>query len=99
MINSLPAMELFESVLCASVIMDQEQLNNDILLALPTNLLFIALSKDPKPRWSVSGDGFLHHNNLIYIPDSNDLQLCILCYKHDHILSGHPGQNKTIELI
>ena len=34
-----------------------------------------------------------------YIPDSNDLQLCVLRYKHDHILSGHPGQNKTIELI
>ena len=41
MINSLCTMELFEPVLCASVIMDQEQLNNDIWLALLTNPLFI----------------------------------------------------------
>ena len=73
MINSLHAMELFEPVLCASVIMDQEQLNNNILLALLTNPLFIALSKDPKPCWSVSSDDFLCHDNLIYIPDSNNL--------------------------
>ena len=99
MINSLHAMELFEPVLCASVSMDQEQLNNNILLALPTNPLFIALSKDPKPHWPVSSNGFLHHDNLFYIPDSNDLQLRILHYKHAHILSGHPGQNKTIKLI
>ena len=92
-------MELFEPVLHASVIMDQEQLNNNILLALPTNPLFIALSKDPKPHWSISSNGFLHHDNLIYISDSNNLQLHILHYKYDHILSGHPGQNKTIELI
>jgi hypothetical protein len=25
--------------------------------------------------------------------------LRVLRYKHDHILSGHPGQNKTIDLI
>ena len=96
---SLRATQLLEPVLRASVIMDQEQLNSDVLSALPDDPIFIAHQKEPKPRWSVSPDGFLRHDDLIYIPDSNDLRLRVLRYKHDHILSGHPGQNKTIELI
>ena len=76
-----------------------EQLNLDILSTLPDNPLYIAHLKEPKPHWSVTPDGFLHHNSLIYIPDSNDLWLRVLRYKHDHILSGHPGQNKTVDLI
>src|SRR5271170_5175745 len=96
---SLCATELLEPVLHATVLMDQEQLNKDILLALPSDPLYIAHLKDPKPHWSITPDGFLRHNNLIYIPDSDNLRLCVLHYKHDHILSGHPGQNKTIELI
>ena len=86
-------------VLCATVIMDQEQLNSDILAALPDDPLFLAHQTEPKPRWSITPDGFFCHDNLIYIPNSNDLWLRVLRYKHDHILSGHPGQNKTIDLI
>jgi hypothetical protein len=47
----------------------------------------------------MSSDGFLRHDNRIYVPDYNDLHLRVLRYKHDHVLSGHMGQNKTIELI
>ena len=72
------------------VIMDQEQLNSDILSTLPNDPLYIAHLKELKPRWSVTPNEFLCHDNLIYIPNSNDLQLRVLCYKHDHILSGHP---------
>ena len=97
--TSLYAMELLTPVLHATVIMDQEQLSNDILLALPTDPLYIAHLQAPQPCWSITPDNFLHHNNLIYIPDANDLRLHILCYKHNHILSGHPSQNKTIDLI
>ena len=79
--------------------MDQKQFNSDILLALPNDPLYSSHLKDPKPHWSISPDGFLCHNNLIYIPDSGDLQFHVLCYKHDHILSGHPGQNKMVDLI
>ena len=79
--------------------MDQEQLNLDILSALPDDPLYIAHLKEPKPCWSVTPDGFLCHDSLIYIPDSNDLWLRVLRYKHNHILSGHPGQNKTVDLI
>ena len=96
---SLRATGLLNPVLRATVIMDQEQLNTDILSALPTDPLYIAYQKEQLPRWSVDTDGFLRHDNLIYIPDTNDLRLRVLRYKHNHILSGHPGQNKTIDLI
>ena len=96
---SLRATELITPALRATVIMDQEKLNSAILSALPDDPLFLAHQTEPKPRWSVTPDGFLRHDNLIYIPDSNDLRLQVLRYKHDHILSGHPGQNKTVDLI
>ena len=57
------------------VIMDQEQLNLDILSTLPNDPLYFTHLKELKPRWSVTPNGFLHHDSLIYIPDSNDLQL------------------------
>ena len=97
--TSLRATQLLNPVLRATVIMDQEQLNSDILSALPADPLFIAHQKEPQPKWSVTDDGFLRQNNLIYIPDSGDLRLRVLRNKHDHILSGHPGQSKTIDLI
>ena len=96
---SLRATELLNPVLRATVIMDQEQLNSDILSALPDDPLYIAHLKELKPCWSITPNGFLCHDSLIYIPDSNDLRLQVLHYKHDHILSGHPGQNKTVDLI
>ena len=67
--------------------MDQEQLNLDILSALLNDPLYIAHLKEPKPRWSVTPNGFLCHDSLIYIPNSNDLWLRVLRYKHDHILA------------
>jgi hypothetical protein len=79
--------------------MDQEQLHTDILSALPQDPLYIAFQKEPRPCWSVDSEGFLRHDNITYVPDYNDLRLSVLRYKHDHILSGHPGQNKTIDLI
>ena len=96
---SLRATDLMTPVLRVTVIMDQEQLNSDILAALPNDPLFLAHQTEPKPRWSVTPDRFFRHDNLIYIPDSNNLWLRVLRYKHDHILSGHPGQNKTVDLI
>ena len=96
---SLRTTDLFTPALRATVIMDQEQLNSDILSALPDDPLYKAQLADSQDRWSVTPEGFLRYDNLIYVPDTNDLRLRILRYKHDHILSGHPGQNKTAELI
>ena len=38
-------------------------------------------------------------NNRIYIPSVGNLCTCILQYNHDHILTRHFGQNKTLELV
>jgi len=38
-------------------------------------------------------------NNRIYIPSAGNLHTHILQYNHDHILAGHFGQNKTLELV
>ena len=95
----LQATELITPTLHTAVIIDQEQLNKDILQALSTDPTHISFLENPKSCWSVSSNSFLQHDNLIYIPDSNDLWLKVLHYKHDHILLGHPGQNKTASLI
>ncbi len=34
-----------------------------------------------------------------YVLDSEDLRLCVLQNNHDHILAGHFGQNRTLELV
>src|ERR1700719_1159144 len=56
-------------------------------------------SSDPEPRWSLDDQQLLCYDNQIWIPDTNDLRLRILLNKHDHLLSGHYGQSKTMELV
>ncbi|KIN99009.1 hypothetical protein M404DRAFT_156300 [Pisolithus tinctorius Marx 270] len=51
------------------------------------------------PQWSVDDTGFLRLDGRIYVLDSNNLHLRVLRLKHDHPLSGHFGQNRTLELI
>ena len=67
------------------------------------------LSQDPKsmvyanidsnPCWSLQPDGFLYYKGQKYVPNYDHLWLWVLKAKHDHILVGHPGQNKTYQLI
>ena len=38
-------------------------------------------------------------DNRIYVLSAGNLCTCILQYNHDHILIGHFGQNKTLELV
>jgi hypothetical protein len=81
-------------VLRAAVIMDIDQLQNDILTALPNDPIASQHLLGPSnPRWTVDNSGFLHCDNHIYVPESNDLRLCILQNTYDHPLSGHFGQN------
>ena len=96
---SLCATSLYEPVLATTVLMNQEQLYSNILTSLHSDPAYINHQTSPKPHWSLISDGFLRHYDLIYVPDSSNLQLHDLHYKHDHILAGHPGQNKTVELI
>ena len=51
------------------------------------------------PHWTVGNDGLLRHDNRIYVPDANDPRLRVLQDKHDHVLSGHFGQGKTLDLV
>ena len=98
----LRATYLAAPVLRASTMYDAEQLHNNILSALSSDSLasiHLSMSEPSDSCWSIDSDGFLHLNDRIYVSDANDLQLHILRYKHDHLLSGHFGQNWTLELI
>src|ERR1700720_3944057 len=90
--------------------MDIEQLHKDIYAAqqsdqhckdIITNITNpeSSESSDPEPRWSLDDQQLLCYDNQIWIPDTNDLQLRILLNKHNHLLSGHYGQSKTMELV
>ena len=47
--------------------------------------------------------GLLLINAHIYVPEhrpkSGNLRTCVLQLKHDHITAGHPGQNRTLDLL
>ena len=43
--------------------------------------------------------GYLHYEGRLYVPDAKDLRLRILKDKHNHLLAGHFGINKTTELV
>jgi len=80
--------------------MDLEQLTKDIRSTYPHDPVSSTQLPTPSaPKWSLSEDGMLLLNERLYVPDHNDLRLQVLQYKHDHPLTGHYGQNKTIELI
>lgn len=44
-------------------------------------------------------DGLLFFNELVYVPNSDDIKLDILKTHHDSPLAGHYGQFKTYELV
>ena len=80
--------------------MDSKKLLTDILINLASDQTASEhLGNTSDPRWQANPDGFLLHNERTYVPDSNDLQLHVLQHKHDHILSGHFGVNKTLEMV
>ena len=88
---------LFPSLHVATV-MDLDTLHQDILSALPDDPITTKhISTDG--RWSTDSNGLLLLDNRIYIPSAGNLRTCVLQYNHDHILAGHFGQNKTLELV
>ena len=100
LVSSLRAIILLAPEICAAVLVDVEQLHKDILTALPTDSVTQSHLSDPSdPRWSTDSAGLLCLDDRIYVPDSNDLRLRVLCYKHNHPLAGHFGQNCTLELV
>ena len=80
--------------------MDIERLHADVLTALPSDPIAKAhLLNTLNPRWSTNETGYLHLDGRMYIPETDNLRLCVLWYKHDHPLLGHFSQNCTLKLI
>ena len=80
--------------------MDIKTLHSNILTALPSDPITQAhVSDTTESQWSVDESGFLWLNQCIYILDIEDLCLRVLQNKHDHPISGHYGQNQTMDLI
>ena len=80
--------------------MDVEQLYDDIQAGYTSDP--VTSTQLPQPsdlKWTLSTEGLLLLNDRIYVPDVPDLRLQVLNHKHDHPISGHFGQNKTLELI
>ena len=88
---------LFPSLHAATVV-DLDTLYQDILLALPSDPIATKhISADD--QWSTDPNSLLLLDNRIYVPSADNLCTCILQYNYDHILAGHFGQNKTLELV
>ena len=98
--DSLRTTYLETPVLRASALMDVEHLHTNILTNLLTDPIAKAhLLDSSNPRWTTNETGYLRLDGCIYVPKADDLRLRVLKYKHDHPLSGHFGQNRTLELI
>jgi hypothetical protein len=80
--------------------MDSEKLHADIQAQLASDpMAKVHIGNTSDARWTQSDDGFLRHDGHIYVPNSDNLRLHVLQYKHDHALSGHLGHNATLSLI
>jgi hypothetical protein len=86
-------------------LLDMETLRSDILTGLATDTDVQAhhetLRQTPCPdsKWLLSPTGFLLHEGAVYVPTGRDLRIRILKACHDHLLAGHLGQTKTLELL
>ena len=98
--ESLQATSLITPTLWASITMDSKKLLADIKAhQAENNEALKHLNDASDPRWTQSANGLLRHDDWIYIPETRNLWLRVLQYKHGHILSGHFGQNKTLASV
>ena len=101
--SSLRATALETPILRASIIMDIDSLHSDILASLnsdPLSAIHLDNPENPEnPDWKSDPTGLLRYKSRIYVPDHNNLRLRVLQHCHDHPISGHYGQNKTLDLI
>jgi len=96
---SLQATIFTTLTLYAATILDQNQLHSNILAALPSDSSISDYLLHLEGHWSKDDIEFLRLYNRIYILDHANLRLQVLYYHHDHILAGHLGRNKILELI
>jgi len=81
------------------MILGQNQLYSDILVILPFDSFISDYLLHLEGRWLKDEAGSLRLDNRMYIPDNANLHLRVLQYHHNHVLAGHLGQNKMLELI
>ena len=104
---SLRATFMEAPVLRASVILDTAKLHNDIRTHLaddPASVAGISAATSGKPsRWTIDTTGLLRYDGRIWVPlvsgTSTELRTRVLQFKHDHVLAGHFGQNRTLALV
>jgi len=104
---SLRATYLEEITLRATVIMDIDKLHSDIRAHLTDDPAAVAgitsATSGKSPRWTTDTSGLLRYDGRIYVPlisgTSTELRTRVLQHKHDHVLSGHFGQNRTLNLV
>jgi hypothetical protein len=100
-----PSTPLTSSLPACVTLLDMETLCSDILTGLAADTDVQAhhetLQQTPCPdsKWSLSPTSFLLHEGAVYVPTGRDLRTHILKACHDHLLAGHPGQTKTLELL
>jgi len=86
-----------------AILLDTGALNLDIKTVVSTNPTYKDYLENTRPlgdpRWTCNVNGHLCFKTRILVPDTKDFRLCILRTKHDHILVGHPGQAKTLQLV
>ena len=88
---------LFPSLYTVTVV-DLDTLYQDILSALSSDPI-ITKHIPADSQQSIDPNSFLYLDDRIYIPSTDNLYICVLQYNHDHILAGHFGQNKILELV
>jgi len=49
--------------------------------------------------WTLDEDGTLYYEEQIHVPNTGDLWLQVLNFRHDHVLAGHSGQLKTYKMV
>jgi len=96
---SLRATILTTPTLHTAMILDQNQLYSNILATLSFDSSISNYFLYSEEHWSKDNAGFLRLDNRMYVPDNANLHLQVLQYHHDHVLAGHLGQNKILELV
>src|ERR1700731_1261615 len=99
LISSLRASSLYEPTLRASFVINDDQLHKDIRSGISLDPVIAPILEDLRsnsadPKWSIDDDRLLCERGRIYVPDVNNLQLRVLCARHDHPLTRHFGQTK-----
>ena len=95
-------MYLEAPMLRASILIDIEQLQSNILSSLPNDPIASPLLSSESlsnPHWTINPKGFLLQDNHIFVPEADNLCLRVLWTFHNHPIAGHFRQNRTLELI